>query len=390
MRLAGINFEHSAIDGHTALRFVSDIFADTIVSFAQSITKTIYADRLIPSLIPEVEVRSASADHPDLVAPKKISFDLPPAVLQKIYFAESALGDQIVASDTFVLEFKEFGKTLIVRNKMSPDSFVQLSMQLAYYRLYGKIVSQYEPVLTKSFYHGRTEAVRAATPAAAHFCKLWSDPKATDGEKLDALRSATRAHSAGVKRAATGGGLERHLFALSKIAEKHGLPVPAFYSSRAYRELNNTILSTSNCGNPSLRLFGFGPVVQDGFGIGYIIRDHGVQYSISSKHRQTARFAHTLKQTLLDMGRLLQPLNCVEVACDPVAAQEKAGPRESAVGEVTAASAACLKERTETRAKTFTRVLQRQSSLGQSQLRSFGQNVSRRDLFLSRQKSSNI
>lgn len=28
----------------------------------------------------------------------------------------------------------------------------------------------------------------------------------------------------------------------------------------------------SNCGNPSLRLFGFGPVVRDGFGIGYIIK----------------------------------------------------------------------------------------------------------------------
>jgi len=36
---AGVNFEHSAVDGHTALRYVSDIFADTVVSFAQSITK---------------------------------------------------------------------------------------------------------------------------------------------------------------------------------------------------------------------------------------------------------------------------------------------------------------------------------------------------------------
>jgi carnitine O-acetyltransferase len=34
---AGVNFEHSAIDGHTALRYVSDIFAETVVQFAQSI-----------------------------------------------------------------------------------------------------------------------------------------------------------------------------------------------------------------------------------------------------------------------------------------------------------------------------------------------------------------
>lgn len=32
---AGINFEHSAVDGHTALRFVSDIYADTVIQFAR-------------------------------------------------------------------------------------------------------------------------------------------------------------------------------------------------------------------------------------------------------------------------------------------------------------------------------------------------------------------
>ena len=37
---AAINFEHTAVDGHTVLRFASDVFADTILRFAQSITKT--------------------------------------------------------------------------------------------------------------------------------------------------------------------------------------------------------------------------------------------------------------------------------------------------------------------------------------------------------------
>jgi len=51
------------------------------------------------------------------------------------------------------LEFTNFGKNLIVGNKLSPDSVVQMSIILAYYRLYGEIVSSYEPVLTKAFYH---------------------------------------------------------------------------------------------------------------------------------------------------------------------------------------------------------------------------------------------
>ena len=84
------------------------------------------------------------------VFPKKINFDLSDSIKRKIYFAETALGDQIVASDTHVLEFTDYGKRFITFNKLSPDSYVQMSMMLAYYKLYGKIVSAYEPVLTKA------------------------------------------------------------------------------------------------------------------------------------------------------------------------------------------------------------------------------------------------
>lgn len=99
----------------------------------------------------------------------------------------------------------------ILSPNVSPDSFVQLSMQLAYFRLYGKIVSQYEPVLTKAFYHGRTEAMRTATDKAAAFCKIFMDTSATKKEKLEALRVATQHHSVGVKQAASGHGIESEI-----------------------------------------------------------------------------------------------------------------------------------------------------------------------------------
>ena len=193
--------------------------------------------------------------------PKKINFDLSDSIKRKIYFAETALGDQIVASDTQILEFTDYGKRLITFNKLSPDSYVQMSIMLAYYRLYGKIVCAYEPVLTKAFYRGRTEAMRPATMEAKHLCEIFCNSKSSAEEKLIALRNATRAHSQLVKECAQGKGVDRHLFSLKCIAEKYGLPVPEFFRSESWRKLNNTILSTSNCGNPCLALFGFGPVV---------------------------------------------------------------------------------------------------------------------------------
>ena len=59
------------------------------------------------------------------------------------------------------------------------------------------------------------------------------------------------------------------------------------------------------CGNPSLRLFGFGPVSGNGLGIGYIIKDDGIQYCVSSKHRQTDRYIETLENYLEEVQDML-------------------------------------------------------------------------------------
>ena len=75
---AGMNFEHSAIDGHTALRIVSDIYAETVVNFAQSITKTVPAHGKTPHVIiapvDRAGTQAEDNDRPNLdVLPKKIS-----------------------------------------------------------------------------------------------------------------------------------------------------------------------------------------------------------------------------------------------------------------------------------------------------------------------------
>jgi len=318
---AGVNFEHSAIDGHTALRVASDIFAETVISFARTITKTVYADDkgICPSVLNAPVKRAANVINKETgnsllcTRPKKLHFYVPQSACNKIFYAETALGDQILACDICVLEFQQYGKQLIVRNKLSPDAFVQLSILLAYYRLYGTIVCVYESVLTKNFLHGRTEAMRTATPQAASFCRTFCDSFATKEEKLSQLRIAIAEHSRLVKEASSGKGVDRHLFALKCIAKKHSLPLPPFFQCDAYQKLNHCILSTSNCGNPSLRLFGFGPVVQDGFGIGYIIRDFGLQFSISSKHRQTKRFVNMFNLTLMQLGSMMENLDLIEI-----------------------------------------------------------------------------
>jgi hypothetical protein len=58
--------------------------------------------------------------------------------------------------------------------------------------------------------------------------------------------------------------------------------LPTIFTDPGWALLGTSILSTSNCGNPALRLFGFGPVVADGYGIGYIIKEDGISLCVFS------------------------------------------------------------------------------------------------------------
>jgi Choline/Carnitine o-acyltransferase len=67
-----------------------------------------------------------------------------------------------------------------------------------------------------------------------------------------------------------------------------------------------------------------GTVVSDGFGLGYIIKDNALSYSVSSKHRQTQRYVNMLRTTLSDFQQILKPTSTMEVSGDRVQANRPA------------------------------------------------------------------
>ena len=268
--------------------------------------------------------------------PKKLEWTLYPELRAGIRFAETRLSDLICQNDCQALEFKGYGKNFITSHGFSPDAFVQMAFQAAYYGLYGRIECTYEPAMTKSFLHGRTEAIRTVQPHSVEFVKtFFSD--APPQQKIAALRNACQGHVKLTKDCSQGLGQDRHLYALycllqreresyaqddrpvSPVSSDSGYsgsggngqkpPLPAIFTDPGWSLLSTSILSTSNCGNPALRLFGFGPVAADGYGIGYIIKDEGLSVCASSKHLQTRRFLDTLQGYLQDVQRILVQLH---------------------------------------------------------------------------------
>ncbi|GAA5872876.1 hypothetical protein JCM1840_005875 [Sporobolomyces johnsonii] len=333
---AGINFEHSGVDGHTVLRFVADVYTELILRFARSINSasgTLFKAKVSPWAKggPGKKKGAFEDEMPEEIdtEPKKLEWIMTPELRMAVRFAETRLADLICQNEAVALEFEEYGKNAITQHGLSPDAFVQLAYQAAYFSLYGRTESTYEPAMTKAFLHGRTEAIRSVTPESVAFVKTFCSD-ASPREKIDALRKACKAHTELTKACSKGLGQDRILYAMWCLAQQRakgvGLDgsdsesdsddsvsraeaIPALFKDPGYAKLGQSILSTSNCGNPALRLFGFGPVTGEGFGLGYIIKDDSIAICASSKHRQTSRFLDVLRAYFIEVHGMLKQLH---------------------------------------------------------------------------------
>ena len=369
---AGINFEHTGVDGHTVLRFASDVYTDTILRFARTINGN--APSLWASTSPDPAKRDPRSFGDVQTTPHKLEWDMVPELSTALRFAETRLADLIQQNEFATLEFPHYGKNFMTSMGFSPDAFVQMAFQAAYYGLYGRIECVYEPAMTKFFYHGRTEAIRSVTDESVEFVRtFWGEnPAAT---KVEALKKACMKHTENTKLSAKAQVCDRHLYALyciwqraidedgaeaassdgfestrasspegdlnssvgspgqksygsengSTSAPAHHVQhtMPSLFADAGWDKLNTTILSTSNCGNPSLRQFGFGPTSGDGFGIGYIIKDGSISICASSKHRQTSRFIDALESYFLEIRKLLRQLKRRGTSADKTASRAR-------------------------------------------------------------------
>lgn len=305
---AGINFEHTGIDGHTVLRLATDIYTDSILSFARGVTKN------VPDIFESDHSRIIRPESPSranvITIPRKLEWKVDSFLLSSLHFAETRVSDVISQYEFATLDFTKYGASHIkAMFKCSPDAFTQQIFQIAYYALYGKFETTYEPAMTKMFQNGRTEAIRSVTNESKKFVKSLFDRGSKDENRIKLLQEACKEHSRITKECSMGMGQDRHLYAMYCIwneSFKDKIALPPMFTDRSWTLMNTNVLSTSNCGNPCLKNFGFGPVTANGFGIGYIIRDNSISVVVSSRHRQTHRFLSLIEKSFLEVDHIFE------------------------------------------------------------------------------------
>lgn len=154
---SGFNGEHSCMDGTPTSRL---------------------NDWLLRSLdMGKIDLGSSARSASSLPKVTPLTFKLNDSVKSAIDTSIKAHEDVMAKHDLAVLEYAGYGKDQIKQYKTSPDSYAQLVMGLAYYKMEGKAAPTYESAQTRKYRLGRTEVIRSTTNEALEWYKAMEDPK---------------------------------------------------------------------------------------------------------------------------------------------------------------------------------------------------------------------
>uniref|UniRef100_A0A671XAE6 Carnitine O-acetyltransferase b n=1 Tax=Sparus aurata TaxID=8175 RepID=A0A671XAE6_SPAAU len=204
-----------------------------------------------------------------------------------------------------------FGKELPKQHKLSPHSFIQVALQLAYYRVHNEACAACDIISQRMFRGGRTEYIRSPTNQTLKFILAFDDPSVSREAKLQLFREAVDTYAALTKQALKGHGIDSHLLGLKLQAIEEGLSVPKIFMDTAYGLATHWKLRTGQVPANTDSVMCFGPLVPDGYAVCYNPQADHVHFSITAfncceeTHAET--LAVTLKDTLCQLQELLQP-----------------------------------------------------------------------------------
>ncbi|KAK5734262.1 Carnitine O-acetyltransferase mitochondrial [Elasticomyces elasticus] len=282
---SGFNGEHSMMDGTPTHRL-----NDTIMSW-------IFSDKL------DFEKEGVRSDIPD---PQPMKFQLGGENYADIAMATTHHVGLMSQHELRVEAYQGYGKGLIKKFKCSPDAYVQILIQLAYHKFYGKNRPTYESAATRKFQEGRTETCRTVSDESVAFCDAMAHPLSTNEECQGLFRKAVNQHVAYISDASEGKGVDRHLFGLKKLLEE-GEELPDLFKDPAYTYSSTWFVSSSQLSSEFFNGYGWSQVIDEGWGMAYMINENSLQFNIVSKNLGCERMAFYLNEAAGQIRDLMTP-----------------------------------------------------------------------------------
>ncbi|NXQ44129.1 CLAT acetyltransferase, partial [Catharus fuscescens] len=246
----------------------------------------------------------------ELPAPRRLRWKCSPDIQTHLASAAEKLQRTVENLDFIAYKFEHYGKEFIKKQKISPDAYVQVALQLAFYRCHRRLVPTYESASLRRFDEGRVDNIRSATSEALAFVRAMAGDKTavSDSEKIQKFKDAIAAQTNYSVLAVTGMAIDNHLLGLREVAREHCKELPEIFTDETYLTSNRFILSTSQVPTTMEMFCCYGPVVPNGYGACYNPQSEHILFCISSfkecKETSSGMLAKAVEESLLAMRDL--------------------------------------------------------------------------------------
>ncbi|XP_035671417.1 choline O-acetyltransferase-like [Branchiostoma floridae] len=249
----------------------------------------------------------------ELPYPRRLRWKLSPEVFHYLKTSRESVDRSIANMDLHIMRYTRFGKSFPKSQNMSPDGFVQLALQLTYFKLHKRLVSTYESASTRRFQLGRVDNIRAASIEAHNWVRAMCSDTVEDYDRMELFKKALKAQRNFTLQALKGQGIDCHLLGLKEMAAMIDMPMPDIFTDEPFDLTNKFVLSTSQVPTTMDAFMCYGPVVNNGYGACYNPHDDYILFCLSSfkdcGDSDSEMFTIALRQALDDMQHLCLKVN---------------------------------------------------------------------------------
>ncbi|XP_076044071.1 choline O-acetyltransferase-like isoform X1 [Oratosquilla oratoria] len=307
----GLCYEHSPAEGIVVIQLVEQVVQQVLQS-----TKNAAGEgeedgsSSAMGLEEELEAAASLREPPEEVPPpQRLEWKVTPVITRRIQESAENVDRLVEDLDFRILRYTAYGRSYIKKSRCSPDAFLQLSLQLAFFRCHGKLTSTYESASIRRYRQGRVDSIRANTPQVLTWCEAMV-LNAPIADRLSKFDAALTIQTEIMVNNILGRGIDLHLLGLREISKENPeLETPKIFSHKSYEVSNHFRLSTSQVPTLSDSWMGYGPVVPDGYGASYNPHPDFIVFCLSAfnscEETSTFDFARNLERALDEMKAML-------------------------------------------------------------------------------------
>lgn len=256
---------------------------------------------------------------------ERLLFHISPELSREIETAFTSAKALAATCDIVGSRVEGIGAATSKKLGCSPDAFVQMAIQLAFFRDQNHFTQTYESGMLRFFVEGRTETIRTVSHASCAFVHAMENTAASEHERLQLLRAACEYHTDLSIKCMKGYGADRHLFALYVVAT--GTETTSKFLDTFIRTPWKLSTSQIPYAPSTMKIWplpdqpethpmqggSFAPVSDDGYGVSYVLQGRDrviVHVSANNKASNTSaqRMLERIQKALGEMAALSSAL----------------------------------------------------------------------------------